>query len=153
MSLFRLGDFTLHSGDKSRWKIDCDILSTSDWDTLAFMIAEQITFNLVIGIPGGGDKLALALKQYETRFHVSKLVLLVDDVLTTGGSMEAYRKELLLKGLNVVGVVVFARGKCPPWIKPLFQYVGAERLDAGFRAEEQRPEIPPPGPENFVIKG
>ena len=84
MGLFRLGNFTLHSGDKSNWKIDCDALTDDDWLTLAFIIKSRVAYGAVIGVPDGGTKLAYHLKRYETKGPV----LIVDDVLTTGASME-----------------------------------------------------------------
>lgn len=118
MALFRLGDFTLHSGDKSFFKIDCDALTDEDWATLARLIYESVPrFKKVIGIPDGGLKLAKALKVY--RFpNPENPVLIVDDVLTTGKSMERIRQSV---GDDCIGVVVFARGECPSWITPLFR--------------------------------
>ena len=45
--------------------------------------------------------------------------LIVDDVLTTGGSMVDHRAAL--GGSRCKGVVIFARGECPSWVVPLFQ--------------------------------
>ena len=115
VNLFNYGSFKLHSGQTSHWKIDCDALSDRDWETLAFMIQSKIKFGSVIGIPSGGLKLATALEKYKTSDFPA---LIVDDVLTTGGSMKA----LKLKYPNSIGVVVFARDKCPEWITPIFQY-------------------------------
>ena len=118
LNLFQLGDFTLHSGDKSFFKIDCDALTDDDWATLARMIYENVTkFRKVIGIPNGGQKLAEALKPY--RFpNPENPILIVDDVLTTGNSMEDMKSKL---GENCIGAVVFTRNKCPGWITPLFE--------------------------------
>jgi len=113
--LFRLGDFTLHSGDKSRWLIDCSVLSDEDWNTLAYMIQESITFGKVIGIPKGGLKLASALEQYKSD---SNITLVVDDVFTTGKSMEEERAKHTEPTL---GAVIFARSACASWIHPVFQ--------------------------------
>ena len=117
MQLFKLGDFTLHSGSKSFWKIDCDALSDADWAVLARLVSESVPrFKKVIGIPEGGLKLAKALKPF--RFpNPENPVLIVDDVLTTGSSMERVRQSI---NDECVGAVIFARGECPNWIKPLF---------------------------------
>ena len=117
MTLFKTGYFTLHSGSKSYWKIDCDALTDNDWRTLAQMVYERVGhFRRVIGVPQGGLKLALALRhlcfpnpEYPT--------LLVDDVLTTGASMEKLRETT---AGACIGAVVFARGACPDWIIPIF---------------------------------
>ena len=31
-NLFQQGDFTLHSGERSGFKIECDALTSHDWD-------------------------------------------------------------------------------------------------------------------------
>jgi orotate phosphoribosyltransferase len=121
MSLFRLGDFTLHSGSQSRWKIDCDALSPQDWEALAVMLVERLpAFGLVVGVPEGGLPLADALGKYADSVGP---VLVVDDVLTTGRSMEEEREFLLkrYKPEDNLGAVVFARGPCPDWVYPLFR--------------------------------
>ena len=119
-SLFRVGDFTLHSGDKAQWKIDCDALTDSDIEALAKMICEQVRpFTRVMGIPRGGMRLAKALEPFCAPPESCAGVLIVDDVLTTGTSMEqarTVRSEALVQG-----AVIFARGECPEWIVPLFQ--------------------------------
>ncbi len=115
MNLFQLGDFTLNSGAKSKWKIDCDAFNLTDWNALAEMIASIVgPFSSVEGIPRGGLLLAECL---ESRTVRSGIHLIVDDVLTTGGSMERIRKF----HPTAIGAVVFARGPCPSWIKVLFQ--------------------------------
>lgn len=114
MNLFQLGNFRLHSGAVSGWKIECDALTSADWDALAVMVWELVPFyGSVEGVPRGGLPLAERLHQWRT--HDGPL-LIVDDVLTSGGSMEEHRA-----GRDAVGAVVFARGACPPWVTPLFQ--------------------------------
>lgn len=119
--LFQLGGFTLHSGAKSNWKIDCDALTDKDWEALAYMIYEKLgepRFRKVIGIPTGGLKLANALERYRFPSPKPKYpILIVDDVLTTGNSMEEMKAKT--KG-EVIGAVVFARDECPDWVVPLF---------------------------------
>ena len=122
--LFRRGDFTLHSGGRSNFRIDCDALTDNDWETLAVLIASKVTFGVVIGVPTGGFMLAQKLAPYITKGGGT---LIVDDVLTTGISMEEMRKNYP----GAIGIVVFARGKCPDWITPLFQM----RTDVGKPAD------------------
>ena len=117
MSLFKKVDMIGHSGKKLKWKIECDALTNSDWMALAFMISERITFNKVVGIPRGGTKLANELKKYTD--PESKTILMVDDVLTTGGSMEDAKRGWQ-EQKNIVGYVIFARQKPADWIKSLF---------------------------------
>ena len=126
MSLFQWGDFTLHSGDKSWWRIDCDVLSDSEIELLAKLIHEKVGgFHSVIAPeshPGSAaPKLAEALKKYSVDWGgQSKWVILaVDDVLSTGASLEELRVDDPI--LEYKGAVIFARGKCADWITPLFQ--------------------------------
>ena len=123
MNLFQLGDFTLASGAKSNWKIECDALTDEDLLTLAVMVRDMVPpFGNVFGVPRGGKKLERYLLQY-CRSSADGTILIVDDVLTSGGSMERMRQELSGSwiGREFIGAVVFARGPCPAWIKPMFQ--------------------------------
>lgn len=121
MNLFQQGTFKLSSGVPSDFKIDCDALTDKDWQTLAYLVRKMVgPFASVEGVPTGGLKLAAALKPFA---NSDGPVLLVDDVLTTGRSME--KLSLLKYGSHffhkqLIGAVVFARGPCPSWIKPLF---------------------------------
>lgn len=116
MGLFKTGEFTLHSGAKSPFKIECDSLDDEDLNTLAMLIENRVAyFTDVEGVPSGGWRLAQALKPYVSIDHHVERLLIVDDVLTSGASMEEHRA-----GRDAVGVVLFARGPCPRWIFPLF---------------------------------
>lgn len=121
MSLFELKDFTMHSGGTGKYKIECDTLTEDDWETLAYIVSEKLQFRKVVGIPTGGETFAKALRKYEK--EDSDVILIADDVLTTGRSMEGKRVSILLANYDcaVVGVVAFARGECPYWVKPIFQ--------------------------------
>lgn len=116
MGLFNEGKFTLHSGEISDFKIDCDFLTDEDIKTLAGLIAKRIGyFTAVEGVPTGGTRLALALEKSVVHDHHADRLLIVDDVLTSGGSMEQHRA-----GREATGVVLFARGECPRWVFPVF---------------------------------
>lgn len=115
MTLFVDHSFVSHSGKPLDFKIDCDALSDDDLATLAIIIAKRIKFRAVEGIQRGGLRLAAALQQYVTKGPR----LIVDDVLTTGASMEQARKALTDRG-----VAIFARWPCPPWITPIFKLDG-----------------------------
>ena len=125
-NLFRLGDFFLHSGAQSNWKIDTDGLEDSDWETLAALIAFRVHFKSVKGIPRGGVKLERALSRYCN--PIDTALLIVDDVLTTGHSMEAERQSYyhLTEPDNIIGYVIFSRDATRTgngsWIKALFTY-------------------------------
>jgi len=119
INLFQLGKFMLHSGKKSLWKIDCDALTDEDYEVLAYIVAKEwkLHYMKVITIPTGGNRFANKLKRYET-WNWSDPILIVDDVLTTGNSFEVVKKEEVKE---VIGVVIFARGQCPDWVRPIFQ--------------------------------
>lgn len=117
MGLFEQGDFTLASGRKSAWKIECDALSWQEWDTLALMASEILPqFGEVVGVPRGGVAFAEALARYAT----DGPLLIAEDVVTTGGSMQTLRNTFS-QTRPVIGVTVFARSACPLWITPLFR--------------------------------
>ncbi len=102
----------LHSGARSTWKIDCDALGEEDLATIAALMVLLVPkFGSVEGVPTGGLRLAEKMNFYITEGPH----LIVDDVLTTGISMEEIRR-----GRDAIGAVIFARGKCPSWIRPLF---------------------------------
>lgn len=118
MTLFVKQDFISHSGLPLHWKIECDALTGFDLDALALMLAEVLPpFAGVYGVPRGGVRIAHALGRHLS--HESRTCLIVDDVLTTGRSME--EAKLSSPYDRVIGAVLFARGPCPEWITPLFQ--------------------------------
>lgn len=125
MGLFCLGDFVLNSGKCSPFKIECDALTIPDWVALAEMVSLTVPpFSSVEGIPRGGLQLARALLPHVT--PDANRHLIVDDVLTTGGSMNRRREEVWVEmgrpsATIIMGAVVFARGPSPAWITPLFQ--------------------------------
>jgi|TARA_Y100000310_G_scaffold342991_1_gene448626 hypothetical protein len=120
MPLFLRQNITLHSGQKSDFKIECEALTGEDLDTLAYLISKRFRFKRVIGIIRGGMRLMLALEKYISQDSPEENlpVLIVDDVLTTGGSMEDAKKKL---GEPCIGVVIYSRGKCSGWVHPIFQ--------------------------------
>ncbi len=130
-NLFNFGRFTLHSGETSDFKIDCDALTNDDWDCLAYMISARYKYDRVVGIPEGGLKLARALRQYSLN---GEPTLIVDDVLTTGNSFEDARSKISEESF---GVVVFARGKCPDWVTSLFQFEADKPSTANREAVRQ----------------
>ena len=118
--LFVEQDFTGHSGDQLHWKIEMDALEDAEWECIARMIMELTSpFREAVGIPRGGLKLSGFLNEYSTQ-NSKDPYLIVDDVLTTGGSMEEFKKEHF-KDKKTIGWGVFARNKPADWIKALFQ--------------------------------
>lgn len=122
--MIEFGWFSTHSKFQLPWKINCDDLTDKDWRELAKLIAGKFSFNLVFGVPSGGLKLAKALMPHVahplTSMDRTYPKLIVDDVLTTGNSMNEWRDKFCYKYETPVGVVVFARGPCPDWIWPIF---------------------------------
>ena len=94
MSLFQKVDFKSHSGLNLSWKIECDEISKKEWKCLAEMIMdyEKRPFQAALGIPRGGIILGTYLNEYSTQ-NIEDPYLIVDDVLTTGGAMEEFKKE------------------------------------------------------------
>ncbi len=118
MNLFEKKRWTMHSGATSDFKIECDALTSDDWDTIAYLISKHFSFVNVVGVPRGGLALAKALRKHKNTLGP---LLIVDDVLTTGASMEDERDVYLERyNNNIIGVVVFARGRCPSWVTPIF---------------------------------
>lgn len=118
MTLLQCENFKSHSGLDLDFKIDCDYLSDSDIECIAKLIAKKTVFGHVYGIPRGGMRLAEALKPYHND-NVST-VLIVDDVLTTGRSMEEAKSRFKTIEKNIVGWVIFARRTPPEWINAVF---------------------------------
>ena len=121
INIFQLGDFTLHSGQKSNFKIECDTLGCDDYRALAQQVANKFKFGYVYGVPRGGLEFAEYLKAHID--SKSSDVLIVDDVLTTASSIEEFKKSLpfRMEPTYTIGVVIFARGVCPSWVHPIFQ--------------------------------
>ena len=119
--LFIEEDFIGHSGGQLHWKIEMDALEDAEWKCIARMIKEyqQVPFQAAIGIPRGGLKLSGFLNDYSTQ-NSKDPYLIVDDVLTTGGSMEEFKKEHFINR-RTIGWVVFSRNRPPDWVNVLFQ--------------------------------
>lgn len=146
MALFERKTFTGHSGGLLHWKIECDALDEADWDALSFMLRSRLLamrpfpgYRAAVGIPRGGLPLARALNEHCN--PQSKVVLLVDDVWTTGGSMRQWRARMdkQIRGMTdvtdagqdplpislreddvIIGMVAFARSRVDPWVMAAF---------------------------------
>jgi orotate phosphoribosyltransferase len=121
MNLFVKQNIKLHSGEQSDFKIECDALTNEDWECLAFLISKKCKFQYVVGVPNGGNVLADKLQEYAVNSNARLPLLIVDDVLTTGNSMEDFKFEMQSMHRYIIGFVIFSRGKLPNWINALFQ--------------------------------
>lgn len=107
--LFQQGNFRLASGQQSWWKLDCDGLTDEDWAVLARLAVEihpWMQSYTPTGVATGGEPFAAALEPYCTP---SGPPLVVDDVITTGGSIERVRREI--GELLAPALVAFQRGE------------------------------------------
>jgi hypothetical protein len=117
--LFNLGSHELHSGSRSAWLIDCAALDDGDLLVLAGLARELVgPWGPVEGVPRGGIRFATFCQMIAD--PTSDRLLIVDDVCTTGASLEEHRA-----GRDAVGVAIFARGPVPEWATALFTYAGA----------------------------
>ena len=123
MTLFAEGEFEARSGVLP-WKVECDALTDADWKWAAARVAERFWIRDIHGVPTGGMKFANALKEH--RDQNGEYLLIVDDVLTTGASMEAARRNSarVLIGVPRVGIVMFARVRPAAWVEPIWQLWG-----------------------------
>ena len=121
MPLIEIGHFVLNSGKESEFKLIADEFIRDNLDGLVYLIRHAVgPYGAVYGVPRGGCLLANTLEQHSSRELLST-ILVVDDVLTTGGSMKRAREYNAGRCEFIIGAVVFARGPCPAWITPLFQ--------------------------------
>jgi len=119
INLFSNKEFISHSGSTLPWKIECDTLVKEDWDWAATLISKKLSFQEVYGIPRGGKEFESSLIPYKK--PRGKYYLIVDDVYTTGDSMETVRRNTITH-LPILGMVLFARDKTPSWIKAIWNY-------------------------------
>jgi len=119
-NLFQKKRFQMSGGGWSDFKLECDALTPPDYDTLGYLTSRVFAFGEVYGVPTGGTPIANAFRPYATPSE--RTLLIVDDVLTTGGSMVKARDELAhdYPDWIIRGLVVFARGPVPAWITPIF---------------------------------
>jgi orotate phosphoribosyltransferase len=105
------GKFVLHSGQPSFWKIEGDNISNSMWDIIAELSREVLpltNYGELVPIPKGGLPFAAAILRMKPAIvgYNKSIPLIVDDVWTTGKSMEEY----LLNHKGAQGLTAFSRG-------------------------------------------
>lgn len=116
----QLADITLHSGRRSSFKVEADDLTDDEVAAACALLAKAVPpFGAVSGVPTGGTRIEEAMRSYVTRGPL----LIVDDVWTTGGSVQAHMDRLASEGVpgypRNVGVL-FARGPVPPHVTALW---------------------------------
>ena len=131
MTLLQNEKFVSNAGLELDFKIDCDFLTDDDIECVTqYIISRTPAFCEVVGVPRGGCRLMNALRQYKEHSFDND-ILIVDDVMTTGGSMERMREtvhEAIVDGSiaftgNIVGWVIFVRNEMPDWINAMFKMV------------------------------
>ena len=126
MTLFREGWFTGSSGLDLFGKIDCDALTDEDLHCCALWILNKLgdTWSGVEGVPTGGKRLSNIILGI-MKFDMQAPFLIVDDVMTTGKSMELFKDEIrnnLKEPRHIKGAVIFQRGASKYWVTPLFVF-------------------------------
>lgn len=123
-SLFVQKEWKMHSGGKSEYKIECDALTHTSLMTLGKLAIDLVNHPIrsVYGVPTGGEAFAEAIKE-QVELVDAGIDLIVDDVLTTGNSMNEARKQADILGFEEVrGIVIFSRTTMvPTWVLPIFQ--------------------------------
>lgn len=114
-SLFQLGAVTLPDGRTTHFKIECDMLTQNDWESLARLAVEFLPpFGQVEGVPRGGLMFADALAPFIS--EGSTTLLIADDVWVSGKSMTEWKADRP----NCIGIVAFNRGHLPWWVSGIF---------------------------------
>jgi len=133
---FKTGDFTLSSGKKSDVYLDCRMLTLDSKSLpfiVSFMVetldAEELEPNRVGGLSAGADPLIAGflcngwrslkgffarkepkkhgtLKLVEGHLSRGDKVIIVDDVLTTGGSIKKCADDVIQHGGDIIGAIV-----------------------------------------------
>ena len=107
--LFELGDFRLHSGAKSDWRINEEALSDKSIEAAAHLLSKRLPpFEDCYAIPHGGLRLCTAMRSFAAGIGFGTL-LICDDVLTTGSTAEACARTLKRAGAARVELVTWAR--------------------------------------------
>ncbi len=124
--LLQFGWFRSHSGIQLPWKLNLDCLTDSTLEALAKLLQSKFVFSEVFAVPSdehlprtpAGPRLVCIIKRLCT-FDERYPPLIVDDVLTTGKSMEDFREVVMRNRSGIpIGFVIVARGQVPNWVWP-----------------------------------
>lgn len=129
--LFEMGWFASHSGFQLPFKIDCDAWTDESLRGVAKFLKWKFAFDEVLAVPShnpeeaAGPRLARILRE-EHSPDEGYPPLIVDDVLTTGRSMEEFRETVMrnrpaVQPIGFVLVTRAARGAGPDWVWPLLR--------------------------------
>ena len=122
--MFKWQPFKSHAGKRLSWKIECDDLTQEDIDCLADLICMTHSYRNVEHPPTKSANLINLVRKLSLHKTPDGNYdyLIIDDVLTTGKSMEDIYIHLVENhGKRIRGIVIFARSDCPHWIEPIFQ--------------------------------
>ena len=123
------GDFVLHSGAKSSWKLVVERI-TGDSLQQVYDAMNIKPDSWPIGIPTGGTYIldhVYIFDHVPLLYSSSAPVTLVDDVVTTGSSMELAKTLLEQAGIKVIDqVCILNRGDYP--CRSLFTLADVEAL-------------------------
>lgn len=112
----------LYSGALSYWKVGCDALTDEELNWFAKMISVVVEpFGVVEYVPTGARRIGEKVEKYALTGHPT--VLIVDDVLTTGNSMESFRRDvqILYPNAKIIGATMFNRsGIHIDWINSIW---------------------------------
>ena len=122
MNLFNTGKFILASGQSNSFKIDCDALTEEDLKAVCLEMVDRLPFfHEAHGVPTGGVALARHFNMHSCYRFEGSGILIVDDVWTTGGSVNRFIDEKGFDREDLSCAVIFARGETPDWVYPLFR--------------------------------
>lgn len=115
-------NFRASSGVILPWKLNLDTLNATDIDALACIINDHVTFSSVV-LPRTSSAFLRDLAETLRSFKMwqNKPVMLLDDVWTTGATLNKLYAACYTPTQQVVGVVIFARGATPDWVWSVFR--------------------------------
>lgn len=125
--LLSRGRFRGASGQFFPFKIECDALDAEDWVVVSEALRPRLApFCCAIGVPTGGVQLALMLNRFRSPRKLTRTLLVVDDVWSTGGSMRKFAEQYLKDNPGKFdprwhGAVAFSRGPRPVHVSAFMQ--------------------------------
>jgi hypothetical protein len=116
--LFQFGWFASHSGFQLPFKVDCDHWTDADLAEVAKFLQWKFAFSEVHAVPSdeapprtpAGPRLARIMRE-SCQFAEGYPPMIVDDVLTTGRSMEEFRATVMRNrpAVTPIGFVLVSR--------------------------------------------